>query len=100
MDATPLVPTYELRGYLDTKNDVDLLRWTGESGTYIVVVREGGVPLQWKISDGKARTPGEATIELKKGELVRIERMANPAQAQPKRDLSWSIVVVGSGRAK
>ena len=99
-DATPLVPTYELRGYLDTKNDVDLLRWTGESGTYIVVVREGGVPLQWKISDGKARTPGEATIELKKGELVRIERMANPAQAQPKRDLSWSIVVVGSGRAK
>ena len=97
-DATPLLPTYELRGYLDTKDDVDQLRWTGESGTYIVVVRADGVPLQWKLGGGAARTPGEATIELKKGELIRIER--NPAQAQTKRDGSWSIVVVGSGRAK
>jgi hypothetical protein len=97
-DATTLVPTYELRGYLDTKSDVDLLRWTGETGTYIVVVRADGVPLQWKLADGKARTPGEATIDLTKGELVRIER--NPAQPQTKRDVSWSIVVVGSGRAK
>jgi serine/threonine protein kinase len=97
-DATPLEPTYELRGYLDTKTDVDLLRWTGETGTYIVVVRADGVPLQWKLGDGVARTPGEATIELKKGELIRIER--NPAQPQTKPDVSWSIVVVGSGRAK
>ena len=74
-----------------------LLRWTGETGTYIVVVRTGGVLMQWKLSDGKARTPGEATIELKKGELIRIERMPNAPQA---RDVSWSIVVVGSGRAK
>ncbi len=97
-DSTQLLPTYELRGYLDTKDDVDMLRWTGETGTYIVVVRADGIPLQWKLSDGAARTPGEATLELKKGELVRIER--NPAQAQTKRDGSWSIVVVGSGRAK
>jgi serine/threonine protein kinase len=97
-DATALVPTYELRGYLDTTTDVDLLRWTGETGTYIVVVRADGVPLQWKLGDGQARTPGEATIELKKGELIRIER--NPAQPQTKPDVSWSIVVVGSGRAK
>jgi len=97
-DATPLVPTYELRGYLDTATDVDLLRWTGETGTYIVVVRADGVPLQWKLGDGQARTPGEATIELRKGELIRVER--NPAQPQTKPDVSWSIVVVGSGRAK
>jgi serine/threonine-protein kinase len=96
-DATPLVPTYELRGYLDTKADVDLLRWTGETGTYIVVVRTGGVQMQWKLADGKARTPGEATVELKKGELIRIERMPNAPQAA---DVSWSIVVVGNGRAK
>jgi hypothetical protein len=97
-DATPLLPTYELRGFLDTQSDVDLLRWTGETGTYIVVVRADGIPLQWKLADGKARTPGEATVELQKGELVRIER--NPAQPQTKRDGGWSIVVVGNGRAK
>jgi hypothetical protein len=97
-DATPIEPTYELRGYLDTKTDVDLLRWTGATGTYIVVVRADGVPLQWKLGDGNARTPGEATIELKQGDLIRIER--NPAQPQTKPDVSWSIVVVGSGRAK
>jgi hypothetical protein len=91
-DATPLVPTYELTGWIDGA-DIDLLRWTGESGTYIVVVR--GDHLQWKIGDGKPRTPGEATLELKKGELIRIERMANEAPTGP-----WSIVVVGSGRAK
>ena len=94
-DATPLVPTYELTGYLDTKNDVDLLRWTGETGTYIVVVRADGLPLQWKLSDGKARTPGEATIELKKGEIIRIERMAGNAAG---RDAPWTIVVVGNGK--
>ena len=96
-DATPLVPTYELTGYLDTKSDVDLLRWTGETGTYIVVVRADGVPLQWKLSDGKARTPGEATLELKKGEIIRIERTSGNASG---RDAPWTIVVVGSGRPK
>jgi hypothetical protein len=97
-DATPIIPTYELKGYLDSKTDIDLLRWTGETGTYIVVVRADNVPLQWKTSDGKPRTPGEVTIELKKGELVRIERTPNATHGS--RDAPWSIVVVGSGRAK
>ena len=97
-DATPLVATYELTGHLDSANDVDLLRWTGDSGTYIVVVRADGLPVQWKLSDGKARTPGEATVKLEKGELVRIER--NPAQPLKNRDAPWTIVVVGSGRPK
>lgn len=93
-DATPLVPTYELRGYLDTAADVDLLRWTGEAGTYTVVVRAEGVA--WKTADGKARTPGEAKVTLAKGELIRIER--NPAAPRAGRDVAWSIVVVGTGK--
>ena len=97
-DATPLVPTYELTGYLDNANDIDLLRWTGESGTYIIVVRADGLPVQWKLADGKARTPGEATVKLEKGEILRIER--NPAQPLKNRDAAWTIVVVGGGRAK
>ena len=96
-DATPLAPTYELRGYLDTRSDVDLLRWTGDTGRYIVVVRGDGLPLTWKLADGKARTPGEAMVELTKGELVRIERIPS-GDGLPGRDAPWSIVVVGTGR--
>nr|MBA3818334.1 hypothetical protein [Deltaproteobacteria bacterium] len=97
-DANPLRPTYELRGYLDSRSDVDLLRWAGPSGAHIVVVRADGVPLQWRTSDGKARTPGEARLELQQGELIRIERTDRDA-GEPKQDLAgrdapWSIVVV------
>jgi len=95
-DANLLVPTHELRGYLDTRTDVDVLRWTGETGTYIVVVRGDGVPLQWRIGDGKPRTPGEARVELAKGTAIRIERTDRGATDKklPGRDAPWSIVVV------
>ncbi|MDQ3300386.1 MAG: serine/threonine protein kinase [Myxococcota bacterium] len=98
-DANPLALTYELRGYLDARRDVDLLRWTGETGAYIVVVRADGLPLQWRTADGKARTPGEARLQLTKGELIRLERAdrgsAGGAKSPlPGRDAPWSIVVV------
>ena len=44
-DANPLELTQELRGYLDTRDDVDVLRWTGADGTYNVIVRADGLPL-------------------------------------------------------
>ena len=50
-DANPLEPTGELRGYLDTRGDVDMLRWTGGDGTYNIVVRADGLPLAWRIGD-------------------------------------------------
>lgn len=96
-DANLLQPTVELRGYLDTHDDLDLLRWMGPSGTYIVVVRADGVPVQWRTGDGKARTPGEARLALTQGELIRIERTerTDPGkQAVAGRDATWSIVVV------
>ena len=93
-DANPLVPTEELKGYLDTRTDVDLLRWTGEDGTYNVVVRADGLPLTWRVSDGKPRTPGAATVQLHKGEMVRLERADRSEKGSlPGRDVLWSIVV-------
>ena len=91
---TPLELTQELRGYLDTRDDVDLLRWTGGDGTYNVVVRADGLPLAWRVGDGKPRTPGAATVELAQGD-------ADPSRAHrhggkgplPGRDATWSIVV-------
>jgi serine/threonine-protein kinase len=93
-DANPLVLTEELRGYLDTRLDVDLLRWTGETGNYNIVVRADGVPLVWRIPDGKARTPGAAAIALHKGDLIRLERTDRGGTGPlAGRDGQWSVVV-------
>ena len=93
-DANPLVLTEELRGYLDTRGDVDLLRFTGESGSYSVVVRADGLPLTWRVGDGKPRTPGAATVDLAKGDFIRLERADKGGTgALPGRDVMWSIVV-------
>ena len=73
-DANPLELTKEMRGFLDTRGDVDVLRWMGETGTFNVVVRADGIPLAWRIGDGKARTPGAASIQLQHSDLIRIER--------------------------
>ncbi|MBL0212861.1 MAG: protein kinase [Myxococcales bacterium] len=93
-DANPLKLTEELRGYLDTRQDVDLLRWTGEDGIYNVVVRADGLPLVWRVADGKPRTPGAASVELHKGDTVRLERGDRTGTGPlPGRDVLWSIVV-------
>ncbi len=95
-DANALAPTRELRGYLDTRDDVDLLRWTGKAGNYTIIVRADGLPLAWRTSDGKLRTPGSAQVTLREGELIRLERTdrtAARAGALPGRDAMWSIVV-------
>ncbi|HEY5946143.1 MAG TPA: serine/threonine-protein kinase [Kofleriaceae bacterium] len=94
-DANPLELTQELRGYLDARDDVDQLRWTGPDGEYNVVIRAEGLPLTWRLSDGKLRTPGSARVTLKRGELIRIERSDRVGSGTlPGRDVMWSIVVM------
>jgi serine/threonine-protein kinase len=95
-DATELLPGAEVRGFLDARGDVDLLRWTGGDGAFDVVVRADGVPLQWRVGDGARRTPGAARVELKRGDVIRIERRdAAPPGPLPGRDAPWSIVARG-----
>ncbi len=93
-DATELSPGLPVRGYLDSRGDVDVLRWTGGPGTFEVVVSAEGVPLQWRVGDGVRRTPGAAKIELARGDVIRIERR-DPEQRGPLvgRDAPWTIVV-------
>ena len=93
-DANPLELTKELRGFLDTRNDVDVLRWMGETGTFTVVVRADRIPLAWKIGDGRPRTPGAASVQLQHGDLIRIERTDKGQKGPlPGRDQPWSIAV-------
>ena len=93
-DANPLALTEELRGYLDTHDDVDLVRWTGDTATYHVVVRGDGAPLVWRLPDGQARTPGAASVELHRGDVIRLERTDRGGKAaSPARDTAWSVLV-------
>ena len=103
-DANPLEPTRELRGYLDTRTDIDELRWTGADGTYDIIVRDDlapatgsdrtPIPMVWRLDDGAPRTPGAAQVALHRGELIRLERTdrtgTGPLVA---RDTMWSVVV-------
>jgi hypothetical protein len=94
VDATQLALTDELRGYLDSRRDVDLVRFGGPDGDYTVTVRADGVPLVWLTADGKRRTPGATRLALKKGDLIRIERV-DVAGTGPLagRDAPWSIYI-------
>ena len=93
-DANALEPTRELTGYLDTRADVDVLRWTGVDGAYNVVVRADKLPLVWNAGDGKQRTPGATRINLKRGQMIRLERTDRAVKGTlPARDVMWSIVV-------
>ncbi len=93
-DANPLDLTHELRGYLDIRGDVDLLRWNGTDGTYNIIVRADGLPLAWHTGDGKLRTPGSAQLHLAKGELITLERTDKTGKGPlPARDTVWSVVV-------
>jgi serine/threonine-protein kinase len=101
-DANPLAATEELSGYLDTRADIDQLRFSGATGTYQVVVRADGLPMSWRTGDGKWRTPGAATVPLEKGELLTLQRtdrtatgaLVGAGDGPPGRDAPWTIVVL------
>ena len=98
VDATPLDPTLELRGYLDYRDDVDLLRWTGGDGMFDVILRSDGLPMQWRVGDGAWRTPGAAPhVTLHRGDILRLERTDRDGTgALVGREANWSIVVTPS----
>jgi serine/threonine-protein kinase len=89
-DANPLTLGKELRGYLDTRDDVDLLRWTGADGKYNVTVRADGLPLVWQTADGTKRTAGLASVDLRRSELIQIQRAPKGTASK---DTFWTIVV-------
>jgi len=87
-DANPIGPRDTLRGYLDHGDDVDLLRFTGNAGTYHVTVRSDS-PVIWQTADHMQRTKGVATVPLAHGEIIRIQRA--PEATQP--GVPWSIEI-------
>ena len=93
-DATTLDEDAELHGFLDSRRDIDVLRWMGGDGTFTVVVRADKLPLEWRTPDGKARTPGLAIVALHHGDLIKLDRTdAGGTGPLVGRDQPWSVIV-------
>jgi tRNA A-37 threonylcarbamoyl transferase component Bud32 len=84
-----------LRGHLEARDDVDVLRWDGASGRYRVTIDAGAMPLVWRLADGVPRT-GSADVELTTGATIRIERADHDrphAEVAPALDGTWTVSV-------
>jgi eukaryotic-like serine/threonine-protein kinase len=95
-DANNLAPGRVLRGRLDARGDVDVLRWTGGDGLVAVEVLAGGIPMVWQTHDGISRPPGTVRLRLRQGEEIRLRRLdaARPKGRIPGLTDTWSIVAV------
>jgi eukaryotic-like serine/threonine-protein kinase len=92
-EASELAPGRELRGRMEARGDVDVLRWTGETGLVRLDVRSEGLPLSWLAPDGTARQAGAADVRLKKGDALRLLR-SDSAQRKGEvegRAAVWSV---------
>jgi hypothetical protein len=89
-DANPIAVGEVVRGYLDVADDIDLLKFSGDDGTYAVTVRADDLPVAWQTADGMQRTAGVARVQLRRGEIIRIQRSP---KGTGKRDATWSVEI-------
>jgi eukaryotic-like serine/threonine-protein kinase len=94
-DASTLAPGARVNGYLDGRGDEDALKWTGPTGKVRIVVTATEVPLIYRTGDGQDHPQGVAVIELRQGELIRLERSdraRKKGDALPGADAPWSVL--------
>ncbi|MCB9560576.1 MAG: serine/threonine protein kinase [Kofleriaceae bacterium] len=96
-DATPAPPGSAVRGWLDSRGDVDLLRWDGDAGPVTVdVAADPSLPLTWRGPDGAAHGPGQATLTLARGAIIRLERTDRELphdRPLPGADAPWAVTL-------
>jgi hypothetical protein len=94
-DATPLEPATAVRGRLEARGEVDLLRWEGETGKVVVeVLADPGLPLRWRGPDGAARGPGSVEMALAHGATIKLERTDRDVphdRPLPGIDAAWTV---------
>ena len=87
-DANPINVTDVMHGFLDTRDDVDLLRFAGDDGTYTVDVAAPGLPLEWRVGEGKPQPAGTQQVALHRGDVIRLARGAGAVQAT-----AWTVTI-------
>ena len=94
-DATPATAGAAVRGWLDGRNDVDLVRWNGAAGTVTIdVAADPALPLVWRGPDGIERGPGRVATMLRTGDVLRLARSDRErphSEVLPGADLAWMV---------
>ena len=73
-DANELTAGVAVTGHLEARVDVDTLRWAGPAGPVQITVQSDLAGLRWQVADGEWRSVGAAQMELRPGDLVRLQR--------------------------
>ena len=74
-DACPLSPGTPVTGHLDRRVDVDHYRFDGPDGTYSFALSSTkDTPILWRLDGSEPRKDRKATVELKTGSIIKIER--------------------------
>jgi serine/threonine-protein kinase len=97
-DATPLGPGQSMRGWLDARADVDVLRWDGPAGAATVeVAADPSLPVTWRVGDGPRQIgAGKITVALAAGDRIWLERADRDrprGQPLPGEEQAWTVTV-------
>ncbi len=97
-DATPITPGQPLRGWLDARADVDVLRWDGPAGPATVeVAADASLPIAWRIGDGPRQlAAGKVSASLAAGDRIWLERTDRDrprGQPLPGEEQAWTVTV-------
>ncbi|HTJ42543.1 MAG TPA: serine/threonine-protein kinase [Kofleriaceae bacterium] len=97
-DAVRVTLDAPMRGWLDSRRDVDVLRWDGPPGRYTVKVDAPQVlPIAWRINGAAGFGAGSIDVELATGDLIWLSRTdaARPeGQPLPGEEDPWTLTVV------
>jgi serine/threonine protein kinase len=96
-DAVPVVAGSTVRGWLDARGEVDLLRWDGAAGAMTIdVIADPALPLVWRGPDGIERPAGKIATQLRSGDVIRLERSDRDrprGDGLPGAELPWSVTI-------
>ncbi len=92
-DANDLRASVALTGHLETRVDVDTLRWAGAAGPVQFTVQSDLGSLRWQVANGQWRGIGTALIDVQPGDLVRVERTdrETPTSKAASAAASWTV---------
>ncbi|MEZ4404758.1 MAG: serine/threonine-protein kinase [Kofleriaceae bacterium] len=96
-DALAVAPSRPVRGRLDSRADVDALRWTGPAGRVVVeVTAPTELPLSWRSPDGVDHPPGRAQLTLAADDVLTLRRTDRDAAKGPLpgADAAWAVTII------
>jgi serine/threonine-protein kinase len=100
-DAVAIAAGTPVKGWLDSRRDVDVLRFTGAAGRYTVVVAaEPALPITWRVdargAGGAGIGAGALDVDLQPGDLIWLSRTdaSRPdGQPLPGQEDPWTVTV-------